>query len=389
MPSPAAAAAATSAPVSDAPAVEVVSSDTPAPLDLKSISDEQLAARYAIPTSDAEPEVVIQRDPAPESQPEAAAEVPDGEDPPAEPEADKEPAAEAPKPITQFALYDGEGEVEVPPLFVSFKAGGKEYEKVPLDKVVRMAQSAPLAERFREAAEKLPTVEQQVTETQTRYEQLRAEAEQNNALYERLLQNPDLYVQAVEKYNELQSPEARAVRAEQEAAALRQQQQDTKRQSETQQTLVAASQYAATKIAPVIDGLAEQYRGLLDLEELTDRFHTLTADLLEAGPNGKAWVPPSKLPEVERRVQTDLTDWAAARANARKAAQTSQVKQADAQVQRAQTDAQMAKRQLARATAPARTAVAPDAPREKPIRTSQDAVEASLERVRRMVQQGG
>lgn len=385
MPSPAAAAA--PAPVSDAPAVDVVSAPDTTPLDLATVSDDQLAARYGVPKEEAEPEVVIARDPAPESEPEAAAAEPDVPADPAEP-AEPEPA-EAPKPITQFALYDGEGEVEVPPLYVTFKANGKEYEKVPLDKVVRMAQSAPLAERYREAAEQLPSVQEAAQQIQTHYDQLQAEMAQNNALYERLLKDPDLYVQAVERYQQLQSPEARAHRAEQEAQALRTQQQQYQQQAVTQQALQQASEFAATRIAPVVNGLAAQYPGVLDLEELTDRFHTLTADLLEAGPHGKPWVPPAKLPEVERRVQTDLTQWAAQKASQRTASRTSATVEATKAVQRAQTDAQMAKRQLGRATAPARTPIAPDVPREKPIKTASDAVEAALERVRRQVSQAG
>ena len=91
---------------------------------------------------------------------------------------------------------------------------------------------------------------------------------------------------------------------------------------------------------------------------------------------------------MQRRVQTDLTQWAEAKAAKRRQSQTAATAQVSEQVTKAQQDAQAAKRQLARVTAPARTAVAPDVPREKPIRTAQDAVDASLEKVRRMVTQG-
>ena len=62
-------------------------------------------------------------------------------------EAPTEEAAEAPteiptlsrSPETPFTVADAEGELEIPDLFVNFKANGKEYERVPFDKVVGVA----------------------------------------------------------------------------------------------------------------------------------------------------------------------------------------------------------------------------------------------------------
>lgn len=378
MPSPAAAAPAI------APATPAI--ETPAaPLNVLDATDDQLAERYGVKEaeSEGEPEVQIVRDaeaPPVEAEAEAA------------PAADAEPEAAEAKappvikaPITPFAVFDAEGEVEIPDIKITFKAGGKEYEQTPLDKVVRMAQSAPLAEQYREAAEKLPQVEQTAQQIHAAYQKAVADIEANNALYERLLSNPDLYVQAVEAYQRLNSPEARAQRAEQEMQALRQQQQQVQQQQQAQHALSEAMSFAQARIAPAVDALQQQYASVIEPEEFADRFHSLTADLLEAGPHGRPWVPPTKLPEVERRIQTDLAQWAEAKASKRRATHASATQQAQTEVKQAQSAAQQANRKLARAVAPARTPVAPDVPREKPIKTAQDAVEAALERVRRQV----
>ena len=376
MPSPAPVAAA-SAPAASVPVVETT------PINVLDATDQQLAERYGVKDeTPEEPQVEIVRDDDPKAAAPAA-------EPAKEPEA---PAPEVPKviaqPITPFAVFDAEGEVEIPNITLTFTAGKKEYAQVPLDKVVRMAQAAPLAEQYRTEAERVPVLEQTLQEREAAIRQREADIEQNNALYEKLLTNPDLYVQAVEAYQRLQSPEARAERAEREMQSLRQQQQQFEQQRQAQQSLTAAQEYAQSTIVPAITALTQQYASVIDAEEFQDRFHTLTADLLEAGPHGRPWVPPTKLPEVERRVQTDLTQWAEAKAAKRRQSQSAATAQVSEQVTKAQQDAQAAKRQLARVTAPARTAVSPDVPREKPIRTAQDAVDASLEKVRRMVTQG-
>lgn len=381
MPSPAPVAAGTPAPAASVPVVETT------PINVLDATDQQLAERYGVKDeTPEEPQVEIVRDDDPKAAAPAAPETPKEPEAPA-PETPKAPAVIA-APITPFAVFDAEGEVEIPNITLTFTAGKKEYAQVPLDKVVRMAQAAPLAEQYRTEAERVPVLEQTLQEREQAIRQREADIQQNNALYEKLLTNPDLYVQAVEAYQRLQSPEARAERAEREMQSLRQQQQQFEQQRQAQQSLTAAQEYAQSTIVPAITALTQQYASVIDAEEFQDRFHTLTADLLEAGPHGRPWVPPTKLPEVERRVQTDLTQWAEAKAAKRRQSQTAATAQVSEQVSKAQQDAQAAKRQLARVTAPARTAVAPDVPREKPIRTAQDAVDASLEKVRRMVTQG-
>lgn len=364
------------APVSAAPAIV---SDVPASADsfsFKDATDAALAERYGVATTEQEPEPITfaASEPAPES--------PAAEAAPAEAPAEAAPVT---APITPFAAFDAEGEVEIPSLLLSFKAGGKDYEKVPLDRVVRMAQSAPLAERYRVDAERVPVLEQSFQQAQQQYEKTNADLIANNALYERMLADPDVYIKAVEAYAQQQSPEARASRAEQEAARLRTEQQTYTQQQQTQTAIAQASAFTTERIAPAVSALVNKYADVIDAEEFTDRFHTLTADLMAIGPNGKAWVPPQQLQEVERRVQTDLTAWAEQRAQKRASTRAAVTQHASTEVQKAQADAQQAKRTLARATLPARTTLGADVPRTKPIKTAQDALDASLDRVRQTV----
>jgi len=360
------------APVSADPAIVSDAPSSADPVNPMEMSDDALAARYAVPKSEPEPEPITfaasEAEAAPVAEPPAAT-----------------PAEAAPAPITPFAVFDAEGEVEVPAITVTFKAGGKEYEKVPLDRVVRMAQSAPLAERYRVDAERVPVLEGQMQEVQQHYTKANEIIAANNALYERMLADPDVYIKAVEAYAQQSSPEARAQRAEQEAAQLRQQQQQYATQQQTQTVIAQASAFTSERIAPAVSALVEKYASVIEPEEFTDRFHTLTADLMRIGPNGTPWVPPQQLAEVERRVQTDLTAWAEQRAQKRASSRTAVTQQATTQVQKAQADAQQAKRTLARATLPARTAVGADVPRTPPIKTAQDAMDASLRKVMQSV----
>lgn len=377
------------APVVSAP-VETASG----PVNPMTLSDADLGSRYVPEAlrdaeSSAEPTVVFARSADTPTAPVVAADaVPQADgapaaDVPAEKPAEA-PAAEIAPLATTFGVFDKEGELEIPrDLEISFKAGGKDL-KLPLDRVVRMAQSAPQAEQYRQAAEELPQVKQYAEKIEQSYQQLQQELQQNNAIYERLLQDPDLYVQAVQAWQQQNSPEVRATRAEQEVAALRQQQQESATQSRVQQQSAEAYQYAATRIAPAVESMATKYP-TLDPAEITAQFHVLTAPLLEAKPGGGVWVPPNKLPQVEALVTSDMDSWAQALHTKRNAATTAQTTQSQAAITQAQTTAQLAKRQLARAAAPALTAPSPDVARQKPIKTSGDAVEASLAKVREMV----
>lgn len=284
------------------------------------------------------------------------------------------------QPITPFEFYDDEGALEIPAnVKIGFKAGGKDYKDLRLDEVVRMAQQAPMAEKHRQDAEQLKPIAEQAQQIAQQYQQLQAEFAQNNALYEQMLSHPELYQEAASQYQAQNSPDQRLARLQAESRAQATQHQQQLQQLQLQQTTAAAKDFTATRIAPSIEALTTQYPQLAD--DVMAKFHELTAPLMAPSPTGGVWVPPNRLGELEASVLPALRAWADGKASKSAAMTQAATQAAQAQTRKAQTDAQQAKRQLARPLTPTGAKVTPDVPAPPKIRTSSDAVEASLARV--------
>lgn len=196
------------------------------------------------------------------------------------------------QPMTQFAVLDQQGELEIPDVMIKFKAKGEERE-LPLDHVVRLAQ---LGFTNEEREQQVLAARKFVAEAEERESQYSKQIQQYEAYYQRLFQDPDFYDQARAAFFQQNTPEARAQRAEQEAARLRAEQG---RQAETQQI----TGFVQTVLAPAAEQLLQQYPEVNETE-LVGRYTQLTAPLLV---NGR--VPVHKLAEVQRIVQHDLKDW--------------------------------------------------------------------------------
>lgn len=360
------------------PVVSTLSEAPPAPVNPMAMSDADLSKRYVAAIEVAPADVPAVDVPAAEPA-EATTEAP------SEPTAPDAPAPDAPPLATVFSVADKEGELEIPrDLTITFKAGGKDLT-LPLDRVVRMAQSAPQAEQFRQQAEALPQVQQYAQTLEQRVQSFEQEIANNNTLYERMLRDPDAYVAAVQAYQQMNAPESQLARSQAELAQLRAQQQQYTQTQQMQQQTAQAQQIVATRIAPAIEALAQQHPSI-DQDEMTDRFYRLTAPLTEARPDGNGtWIPPQKLGQVEQLIQQEMAQWAGALHAKRTATATAVQTSTKQALTKAQADAQQAKRTLARAVAPARTPAAPDVARTKPIKTSADAMEASLAKVRQMI----
>jgi hypothetical protein len=292
-------------------------------------------------------------------------------------------------------MYDDEGEFEIPQhVKIGFNAGGKEFKDLRIDEVVRMAQQAPNIEHQR--ALDRAQHQQQVMQLAQREQALQQEIANNNAVYEQLLANPGLYQEAAARYQALNTPEARAARLEQEFAQRQQQLTQQSQAFELQQISQAAATYTATRLAPSVEALVTQYESgptpALESGDVMAKFHELTAPLLAPSPTGGTWVPPHRLADIETSVLPALATWAqqrAAKAQARyaaaNAAATAATQQAQAQTRKAQQDAQAAARQLTRPLTPAGTMPRPDTPRERPIKSATDAVDAIVDRAARQI----
>lgn len=297
----------------------------------------------------------------------ASAAVPPAKD---APEAPVEIPTLSRAPETPFAVADAEGEVEIPDLFFSFKANGKDYERVPVDKLVRFAQmgiyNADKEAKYRDVDLTVGTLERRASMAESRVQEL-------EKFYERLLSDPSYYDQASELYQQQNTPEQRIARSEAQMQAMqaqfelereelrraaRQEAQQSELQSRyTQERESAQLQtFVKTELAPSLERLM-QSNPLLTEQEVLGQYTLLTAPLMVGGR-----IPPSRLSEVKALVDHELTNWVVGVSADRQFAKT----QADKRVQAAKAAATQAKRQVARAAAPTGSpaALKPTAPKK-------------------------
>ncbi|MCI0349124.1 MAG: hypothetical protein L0Z53_06825 [Acidobacteriales bacterium] len=290
--------------------------------------------------AEAAPEAPVQVAPTPEAPPTEPAEIPT--------------LARAPE--TPFTVSDAEGELELPDVYFSFKANGKDYEKVPIDKLVRFAQmgiyNADKESKYRDVDLHISTLERRAQGAESRVQQL-------EKFYERLLADPQYYEDASALYQEQNTPEQRIARAEERTRAMqaqldleREELQRAARQEARQSELQSQYQrerddqtvatFVRQELAPAFERLI-QSNPLVNEREVLGQYTLMTAPLLERGR-----VPPSRLTEVKALIDHDLTNWVTALSADRQYAQA----QADKKVQAVKAAATQAKRQVARAAAP-------------------------------------
>lgn len=195
-------------------------------------------------------------------------------------------------PMTQFSVVDDQGELEIPDVMIKFKAKGEDRE-LPLDHVVRLAQ---LGYTNEEREQQVLAARKFVSEAQERESQYQQQVQQYESYYQRIFSDPNFFEQARDAFFQQNTPEARAQRAEQEAARLRAEQG---RQSETHQI----TNFVASVLVPATEQLLQAYPEVSQTE-LVGRYSQLTAPLLVQGR-----VPVQRLAEVQRIVQQDLKDW--------------------------------------------------------------------------------
>lgn len=269
------------------------------------------------------------------------------------------PAAEAKKPLTQFTVLDAEGkETAAPTVGITFKANGKVHENVPLDKVVRLAQSGFYNEQLQAKNEALE--ETHATFTQ-KYDDVAAALEDQRLLNVRLLQDDDFLAATRERFAEAQSPQARADRAE---AQLRQLNLD--RQAET--VRAEGQQFFSTDVLPRLNKVIQDNPTITE-DELYGKFQRTIAPLLRNG-----MVPKQAWNKVTAFLNGDLGEWAAQLQEKRSAEKANP--KAQALLTKAQEEATKAKRKLGKALAPGSAVSGTKlAGKPKDIRNTEDAAE--------------
>ena len=195
-------------------------------------------------------------------------------------------------PLTKFSVYDKDGELEVPELLFSFKASGKAFEQVPLDKVVKFAQMGVYNE---EREQEVLAAKQFVPQLQQQVMDLTAALQDVDLKAQRLLEDEDYYLRARNHFAESNTPEMRVARAEQQL-------QYQQRQYSAQQEAATAHHFLDTQVGPALEHVFKS-NPLVNELELLGGYTTLIAPHLEHGR-----VPLAKLPLVKQMIETQLAE---------------------------------------------------------------------------------
>lgn len=267
---------------------------------------------------------------------------------------------------TEFTLRDADGEVEVPDLVVEYKANGK-MRKDRLDQVVKLAQFGVYNE---ERERKVQAAEEQVRSLADEKESLRRTLDEREAQLERILQDEDFLVAVRDAYQQENSPESRAKRAEQEAKALRV-------EREYAPIFAENERFNDTEVIPALNMLV-QALPTVTMEEMEQKLAYAALANAETAPTGDRYIPTSRFDAIRKYIVEDLAVWAqmqhARRTDAKRPSPDVATAKADAD--KARVEAQKAKRLVGQATKPVGSAngkVAP--PKARPAANVDEAMQ--------------
>ena len=272
---------------------------------------------------------------------------------------------------TEFALYDADGEVEVPNLMVEYKANGK-MRSDRLDQVVKLAQWGVYNKDREQKVQQVEQLSQQVYQEREELAALLSEREEQ---IEKLLMDDDFLLAVRDAYGEQNSPENRAARAEQQVKDIRVQHQMSAIAEKGQG-------FYENEIAPALDMIAKALPSV-PVEELAEKFQMAMYAHVERAPNGEAYVPASRYDAVRQYILDDLAVWAQAQHGRRSQSTTSapqrETQKALAERDRARVEAQKAKRAVGQKTLPVGNAGKPSGkPKAYAGNTVDDAVASAL-----------
>lgn len=298
--------------------------------------DNALAVALNVDMS--EPEELIQPQIAPsvsdDDEGSAADEVIAGATPPAPKPTDEViiPSVAADKKLmTEFAVMDDAGELEIPDIKIRFKAKGESRE-LPLDHVVRLAQFGFANE---EREQQVMAARKFVSEAEQKEQQYIQRVQQYEGYYERLFNDPAFYEDARIAFLNQNAPEARAERAETELRTVRQQQAQ-------QREMNTVNTFVQQQLVPTVQKLLTE-NPMVNEYEVIGRYNELAAPLLV---NGR--VPIERLPYVQKLVSDDLANWVQRVHFERSLEKQKQTQAVGAATARATADAAQAKRQASR-----------------------------------------
>lgn len=272
---------------------------------------------------------------------------------------------------TSFRVLDAEGEIEIPALEIEYKANGQ-IRKDRLDQVVKLAQWGVYNEdkdrQAKEATQQAQFLEKQRDE----YARLVDERERQ---IEKLLNDDDYLYRVRDRYEQENSPEARARRAEERYQQL---------QAEQQLKYIEqrGTQFYQSEVEPAIRTIADALPNVT-ADELAERMVMSLQPHLRQGPNGAQYIPEESYDAVRNYIVDDLVFWAQMQESRRAggATQSTEVEEAQRQLEEARIQAQKAKRAVGKKTRPVGKAQAGKKSKSGPINNVDDAVNSALDSV--------
>jgi hypothetical protein len=273
---------------------------------------------------------------------------------------------------TEFVLRDAEGEVEIPALIVEYKANGK-VRQDRLDQVVKLAQFGVYNQ---EREEKVRSAEQEAVQLKQERERLTQLIDEREAQLERILSDEDFFLSVREAYQQENSPEKRAERAEREI-------QNLKVQSQMAEISRQGQVFYDGEVQPAIQLIANALPTVTPAE-LEERMAYAMQLHAKTGPNGQPYLPASQFEAARQYIVNDLAIWAQmTHARRSETAPSPQVKEAQAAAAKAQVEAQKAKRAVGQATKPVGRAAsnAPAKPKAAKPATIDDAFDSAMSEV--------
>ena len=269
---------------------------------------------------------------------------------------------------TEFALYDDDGEVEVPSLIVEYKANGK-VRKDRLDQVVKLAQWGVYNE---ERDRKAQTIEQEYQQSLSAIDEMQQMVEEREAQMERLLHDDDFLDAVRDAYLAENSPEKRVERAERETQNLRVQQH-------MEGIHRTGEQFYAQEIMPAVRMITSALPNI-SVKDIESRLQMVMQAHVDVAPNGEAYVPSSRYDAIRQYIVEDLAVWAQIVNDRRSQPDPSSSQRAalQAELDKARIEAQKAKNLLGKATKPTGTVGKATAAKVFSLSTVDDAVDSAL-----------
>lgn len=243
--------------------------------------------------------------------------------------------------VTEFGIKiaDGTPVAEMPEIKISFKSGGKDYTDVPLDKVVRLAQTGIYNEQQQQDFAQFRQEKAQAIQYIRSLEQTN---EQWQRFHEAVLLDDRFRAEAQQQYLRENSPEMQLQRQRAQLEQERQQAQEAQQWNQ-------AKSYIENRVGPFVDQIGRD-NPLVTMEEILGKsgllYNQIPRDQYGA-------IPYDRLFDVMALVEHGLKPWVEQLQYEREQQRQASTAKERRRVTAAQVEAMKQKRLVARITSPA------------------------------------